>query len=119
MKTKHWVAGVGMMIAFALFAGNAQAADDGTSNRFKLVNNVRETTSIRCGSSGVWTTVAVNDSTDVSCSQSTTQTKMGEGAAISHTHDCSSSRPLLRIRYYGYWIGLRYKSGVVVGCRAS
>lgn len=121
MKTKHWVAAVvGMVIALALLAGNARAADDDTSYRYRLVNDVNTATYIRCGSSGDWTTVAINDSTDVSCSQSTAQTKMEGGAEISHTHGCPSSQPVLRARYSGYYsFGGKYKSTLHVGCRAS
>jgi len=120
MKTKYWVAvGVGMVIAFALFAGNAQAADDDTKYRFRLVNNMNKATYIRCGSSGAWTIVVVGDSRDKSCSQSTAQTKVEGGAAFNLTHNCSPSKPVRRARYYGYWVGLSYKSGLVVGCKAS
>lgn len=119
MKTKHWVvAGVGMVIALALLAGNAQAADDGASYRFRLMNYTNKGTYIRCGSSGAWTAVGIGGSTDVSCSQSTAQIRIEGGATISLAHGCSSNRPVLQARYSGRYVGLNYKSSLYTGCRA-
>ena len=119
MNTKHWVAaGVGMVLAFALLAGNVQAADDNTSYQFRVVNHSNKATYIRCRSSDAWTTIAIGGTTNISCSQSTAETRMEGGAVNDNTNNCPSSRPVLRIKYSGYWVGLNFKLSVGVGCRA-
>lgn len=118
MKAKCWIAAAaGMMVALALFGGNAQATDDQTAYRFRLVNNFKKSIHIRCGSSGDWTRVAIGWSRDITCSQSTAQARVGEGNAIEWIHDCPADKPVKRIRYYKYGYGTAL--ALAEGCRAS
>ena len=125
MKAKRWIAaGAGMAAALALLAGNAQATDDETTDdettyQYRLENGTNKSAYIRCGSSGTWTTVSSGSSTDLECSGTAVQTKLGDGNAVNWTHDCSTDRPIKRFEYYGYWVGMTYRSGLIVGCRSS
>ncbi|MDD9982784.1 MAG: hypothetical protein OXU81_15740 [Gammaproteobacteria bacterium] len=116
MKAKCWIAAAGMAVALALFGGNAQATDDQTTYRFRVVNNFKKAIYMRCGSSGDWTRVAIGWSRDMTCSQSTAQTKVGEGNAVDWNHDCSADRPVKFIRYYKYGYGTAL--AITEGCRA-
>ena len=109
-----------MATVLALFAGNARATEDETTYKFRLVNNPSkpESASIRCGTSGSWTSINFG-STDKECSESTAQTKLGDAAATNWSHNCEAARPIKRIWYSGYWIGATYKSRLSVGCRAE
>ena len=102
MKMRHWVvAGLGMAAGVALVAASVQAADDETSYRFRLASNhVQGAAYIRCGTSGDWTRAAIGWSIDVTCGQPDVQTKIENGNAFSHTHNCSS-RPVMRIEHKG------------------
>ena len=121
MKKKHLIAAAaGMVVALALFTGSAQAADDEPSYRFRLVNNhVNTVVYIRCGLSGEWHRVAIGHSRDVACKNEVAQTKLEGKKGIDQINDCSADRPVLRIEYKAYYIGLSLKQGLIVGCRAS
>ena len=114
------LAAAGMAAVLASFAGNARATDDETAYRFRLENQQAKVLSayMRCGSSGSWTALAAG-STDKECSQSTAQTKLGDGTARNWSHDCPAGYPIKRIRYSGYWIGLNYKTRLAVKCEAQ
>ena len=131
MKTKHWIAGlVGMVVALALFAGNAQATDGDTDDdttttyKFRLVNNYNKSVEIRCGSyqseSGSWSSVGVGGSTDKTCSESDARTRVeGGGDLVITTHDCSSDNPVRKIEYAEHWVGLTLYWKVTESCTAS
>ncbi|MYD97670.1 MAG: hypothetical protein F4X98_09820 [Gammaproteobacteria bacterium] len=107
------------VFALGLFAGNAQAEDDETSYQFRLVNDHVRATHIRCGSSGNWTTVGISSSSDISCSGTSAQTKLGEGNALDWTYNCSANNPIKRIRYHGYYVAGSLKSYLYDACVAS
>lgn len=114
---------VALVLSAAAFTSDAQAtgndAGEQTVYKFRLVNkHVNKTPYIRCGSSGDWTRVGRGWSRDVTCSGALAQTKIGNGAAIDHTHNCSP-QPVMRIEYSGYYIGLRLRESLIVGCRPS
>lgn len=124
VKTRRWIAAAGMAAALALFAGNAQATDDETTDdettyHFRLVNEINKATRIRCGSSGSWTIVGIGDSTDLYCSQSSAQTKLGEGSAADWNHDCPTDTTVKRFRYHGRYLATRYRVSLYVACVAS
>ena len=120
MKAKHRVAaGASMAAALALSASVAQATEEDPSYRFRLVNNFNVGIQIQCDSGGNSTHVAIGVSIDITCDQQVARSKPEGKNELSHTHNCSSSRPIMRIEYKGYWIGLNYRTSLIEGCRSS
>ena len=112
-----------LVLSVASFTSNAHATasdtEEETEYKFRLANNhVNKTPYIRCGTSGDWSTAGRGWSKDITCSGSLAQTKLGDGATINHTHNCSP-KPVMRIEYSGYWLGGRLSESLKVGCRSS
>lgn len=127
-----------MVAVLAAFAGNVRATDEETTcdeetasdeettceekttYKFRLVNqHTRNWTAyIRCGSSGSWTSLAAG-SIDKDCSESSAQTKLAHYVALDWSHNCPDGYPVKRIKYSGYWLGLKYKEQLTEACLDS
>ena len=96
-----------------------ECTEEETEYTFRFANRHIKKGWIRCGSSGDWRGVPVGLAIDQRCSDSNAQTKLEGGTALSHTHSCSPEEPVMRIEYRGYYIGLRLRETLTIGCRTS